>query len=108
MNKLITAKHPLIEWNHGPLQYAPGEGMTTTIGVFRVEVRLDSDRVASLFVPQVGINGKPISIIMSGLPAGDPVDLEELEELLDRCVGFLQRRLEAALETIGETGEQNQ
>jgi hypothetical protein len=42
---------------------------------------------------------------MSGLPAGDPVDLEELEELLNRCVGFLQRRLEAALEAIGEADD---
>ena len=99
MNKLTTAKHPDITWSYGPLQYAPGEGMTTTIGVFRVEVRRDSDRMVLLYIPQVGIDGKPIATAVRGLPSGDPVDLEEL---LDRCVGFLQRRLEAAIEAIGE------
>ena len=79
--------------------------MTTTIGVFRVEVKVNQDRPSLLYIPQVGIDGKPIATDVRGLPSGDPVDLEEL---LDRCVGFLRRRLESALEAIGETGEQNQ
>jgi hypothetical protein len=102
---LTTANHPDITWSYEPLQYAPGEGMAATIGVFRVEVGLLSDRLCLLYIPQVGIDGKPIATDGRGLPSGDPVPLEEL---LDRCVGFLRRRLEAALEAIGETGEQNQ
>ena len=105
MNKLITAKHPVIEWNNGPLQYAPGEGMVTKIGSFWVEVKVNQDRPSLLYIPQVGIHGKPIATDVRGLSSGDPVPLEEL---LDRCVGFLQRRLESALEAIGETGGQNQ
>ena len=87
------------------MQSAPGEGMTTTIGVFRVEVKVNQDRPSLLYIPQVGIDGKPIATDVRGLPSGDPV---ALEELLDRCVGFLRRRLESALETIGEADEQNQ
>ena len=89
------------------MQYAPGEGMTTTIGVFRVEVRLDSDETnrAYLFIPQADIDGMPIAKGLRGLPSGDPVDFEQF---LDRCVRFLKIRLESALEAIGETGEQNQ
>jgi len=102
---LTTAKHPDITWSYGPLQYAPGEGMAATIGVFRVEVKVNQDRPSLLYIPQAGINGKPIATDGRGLPSGDPVPLEEL---LDRCVGFLRRRLESALEAIGETGEQNQ
>jgi hypothetical protein len=107
MTKLTTAKHPSITWVYGPLQYAPGEGMTTTIGVFRVEVKLDSDETnrAYLFIPQADIDGMPIAKDLRGLPSGDPVDFEQF---LDRCVRFLKRRLESALETIGETCGQNQ
>jgi len=105
MNKLTTAKHPLIEWNHGPLQYAPGEGMVAKIGPFWVEVKVNQDRPSLLYIPQAGINGNPIATDVRGLPSGDPA---ALEELLDRCVGFLRRRLESALETIGETCGQNQ
>jgi hypothetical protein len=105
VNDRPTAKHPSIAWNHEPLQFAPGEGMTTKIGPFWIEVQVNQDRPSLLYAPQVGIHGKPIATDVRGLPSGDPVPLEEL---LDRCVGFLQRRLESALETIGETGGQNQ
>jgi hypothetical protein len=98
MDKITTAKHPSIVWVYGPLQFAPGEGMVASIGVFRVEVRFYSDRSVYLFIPQAGIVGLPFAPDMRGLPSGDPVDFEQL---LDRCVGFLERRLEDALDEIG-------